>query len=411
MIHAKIVYTRIFPWGSSAAPSQIDRLQSITGDDTLGREKEHEIGRLTVLGYKQGTPTFNATLKQFEYGAMSFWYRLANLDTPASAGVDNSVDLDDLSTARFDIAGFQTDDDDVFKGTLWFPGLRVKGFNIDIANPDAIVERTFSLVGEDYILLATPSTGYYLGYEDGTKTGSGDLAIALSPVPVEYASGKYVVKVIRVRNGEATVLEEDVGAAVNTWSYNDGTKTVTIKTCIDGDICKVFYVSATAYTTPLWTNNNSDADFLNSEYCEIRMKVGSSERIYRLQTIGLDVSFDRADYKEIGNNDVVLTGIKEKTVTVSLDKYAEDCTLENILASDTAYPYINPREFSDDIQLQIKIFDDVAHTNFLIGYLITGLSPTTISANQPVNDYQKNTNKLESDNMKISDDETELAFS
>jgi hypothetical protein len=45
-----------------------------------------------------------------------------------------------------------------------------------------------------------------------------------------------------------------------------------------------------------------------------------------------------------------------------------------------------------------------------MGYLINKLSPTTLGTSQAVEDYNKVTNSLESDNLKISSDESEIAF-
>ena len=45
-----------------------------------------------------------------------------------------------------------------------------------------------------------------------------------------------------------------------------------------------------------------------------------------------------------------------------------------------------------------------------MGYLITELSPTTLGTSQAIEDYNKMTNTLESDNIKISSDLTELVF-
>ena len=45
-----------------------------------------------------------------------------------------------------------------------------------------------------------------------------------------------------------------------------------------------------------------------------------------------------------------------------------------------------------------------------MGYLITGLSPTTLGMSQDIEAYQQRTVNLESDNLKISDEITELAF-
>lgn len=400
MIHAKAVKPRIFPWLSDRAPEQINRAQDLNGDLTLNREKEYEIGRDGVLGYKKNTPAFKYTMKQFEYGSMEFWYSMANLEDPASGGLDNSVDLNDLKTKKFEIAAFLTDDNSTFEGSIWFPKLRVNGFSINIADPDAIIERNFDLIGEDYKQLP----GKYFAYQKQTASGATE-AFVLNPAAVAYASGEYIFKVLRERAGVVSELVKTTD-----WSFVNGTNTITVTGCVAADIIKVFYESSTAYTTT-WTNNDVEADFLTADSCEIRMKVGTSERIYRLQSLGIDVTFDRTDYKELGNSEIVLTGSKQETVKVSLDRYAEDFALETILAGDTVYPYINPRDFAENIQIQVLVYGEKEHTNFKIGYLMTSMTPTTMNSAQTKEDYGKRTNTLEGANFKVSDDVTELAFS
>lgn len=400
MIHSKFCKPRIFPWNNDRDPEQIDRAQDITGDLTLNREKQYEIGRDGVLGYKKNVPTFAYTMRQFEYGSMSTWYDLANREAPGS-GDDHYITLNDLKTPKCEIAAFLTDDDNTFRGTIWFPKLRVSGFSLNIADPDAIVERNFSLVGEDYKILDEK----YFSFQKATASAPGAKVITLSPAAIQWASGDYVFKVLRVRSGAVSELVE--GTGTNQWSYATGN--VTVNDCLSGDLIKVFYPSSTAYTTT-WTDNDSDSDFLTADSCEIYMKVGVSTRIYRLQSVGIDVAFERTDYKEVGNSEIVQTGVKSKTVTVSLNRYAEDFSLEDILASDTVYPFIDPRNFSEDIQLMVKIFTDKTHTTFKMGYLMNKLTPTTLNASQPVEDYHQRTNALECDNLKISDVESEIAF-
>ena len=396
MIHAKMCKPRAFPWNSARVPEQIDRLQNITGDQTLNREKVYEIGRVGRLGFKRGVPSFAYSATQFEYGSMAFFYDLANKATPGGAPYD--VDLDDLVETQTDIAAFLTDDNATFRGSIWFPGLRVNGFSINIADPDATIERSFDLIGEDYKMIDSN----YLSYETATAAGA-TTVIVLDPVPILYTATDYIFRVLRVRSGVVSELEETTD-----WTFA-APATVTVTGGVVGDVIKIYYPSATAYTTT-WTDNDSDPDLLLAEYAEIRLKVGTGTRIYRLQSVGIDVAFDRADYKEVGNSEVVQRGVNNKTVTVALNRFAEDFALEDILASDTIYPYIDPRNFAEDIQMQVKIYSEKAHTNFKIGYLITGLSPTTIGATQDVEAYQQRTCNLESDNLKISDHETEIAF-
>ena len=397
MIHAKMCKPRAFPWNNDRDPEQIDRLQNITGNQTLNREKVYEIGRVGRLGFKKSTPSFAYTATQFEYGSMAFWYDLANKEDPASGGLDNSIDLDDLVETQTDIAAFLTDDNTTFRGTIWFPNLRVNSFSVNIADPDATIERKFDLVGEDYKML----DGNYLAFQKATAAGASTV-IVLNPVSVQYALGDYIFRVLRVRSGVVSELVETID-----WTFA-APATVTVTGGVNGDIIKVYYEAATGATN--WTDNDADPDLLLAEYAEIRLKVGVSTRIYRLQSVGIDVKFDRADYKEIGNSEVVQRGVNNKTVTISLDRFAENFALEDIFASDTTYPYINPRDFAEDIQMQVLIYKEKEHTNFKIGYLVTGLSPTTIGMTQDVEAYQKRTAALESDNLKISDDITELAF-
>ena len=406
MIHSKLCKPRVFPWNSARVPEQINRAQNIGGDLTLNRTDEYEIGRIGKLGTKQETPNLPYSMAQFENGNMEFYRALANLVNPASAGLDNTVDLDDVKTKKVDISAYLTDDDNVFTGTIWFPGLRISGFSINIGDPDAIVERSFNLVGEDFIILAEK----YFAYDSAVAGGDGELTIDLDPEPIAYAASKYIFRVLRVRAGVVTELEEDVSSAYADNSYRYLGGDVIVQDCLEYDLVKVYYPADTAYET-LWSPDDVSEDFLLASYCEVYIKVGTSNRVYLLQSIGVDIALERADYKQIGDYKVVLTGSKKETVTVSLDRFNGSCTLETILAGDTDYPYINPRDFVDNVQIMIKMFKEKEHTNFLIGYVMKELSPTTLGVTQAVEDYGKKTNKLSGDNLLITDDLAECVFS
>jgi len=400
MITAKFVKPRAFPWNSARVPEQVDRLQNISGDLSLNREELWEIGREDRLGFRKQTPSLSFSATQYEYGSMKFWYDLANKEDPAS-GDDHYIDLDDLTTKKCELAAFLTDEDDVFVGTIYLPNIRVNGFSINIGDPDAIVERSFDLISEKYRII----DGEYFAYDSASVSVIGNKVITLSPVPVEYATGKYIYRVLRVRAGAVTNLAE--GTDTNQWSYATGD--VTVRDCEVSDLIKVYYVSATAYDT-LWTDNDTVPQTLQADYCEIYMKVGTGARIYRLQSVGIDVSFEREDHKEIGNSEVVQTGVTSKTVTISLNRFGENFTLEQILAGDGTMPDIDPEEFVENVQLLVKIYDDKLHSNFKIGYLCTGLTPSTLGFTQDVQANMESSNALIGTNMKISDDESEVAL-
>jgi len=405
MIHARANRPYLFPHDGDVAPGQIDRCQDLTGDVTFSKDKVYEIGRDGILGYKKNTPSLKYTLKQYEYGSMDFWYKLANINIPESAGLDESIDLDDIKAKFFDISSVLTDEDiaTTFRGTIWFPKLRVNGFSINIGDPDAIIERNFDLIGEDCKILDEK----YFAYNRYAAAGAGDKTITLSPNAIAYASGDYIFKVLRVRGSTTTELEE--GSGSNEWALTPPA-TLLVKTCEDGDIVKIYYMAATASTVPAWLDNDTDPDYLQAKNVEIYLKVGSGadERVYRLQSIGIDISFERTDYKEIGNPTVIQTGVKSKTVKVTLGRLMEDFTIEEVLRGTSVYPYIDTRNLAEDVVLTVKIFEEDTHDTFLMGYKITDLTATTISSNQPVEDYQKQNDSMESDNFLVTNDESEL---
>ena len=407
MINAKFYKPRVFPWASTRAPEQINRAQDIGGDWTANREKVNEIGRELAVGYIRKTPALAWTMTQDEYGSMAFWRSLGNKAEPVS-GANHYLTLDDFKMNVTEMAAFVTDDSNVFEGTMWFPKLRVNGFSINISAPDAILQRKFDLVGEDFLMLPEK----YFSYATGTATNSGSASfdVTLSPIAIQWALNKYIFRVLRLRSGVVTEIIEDETLTLNdTYSYSNSTHKVTVKDCTNGDVIKVFYPSDTIYTT-VWTDDDADPVALTAEMCEISMKVGTSDRIYRLQSVGIDTKFTRTDYREIGNSEMVQFGVKDTVVTISLDRYLENFSLEKILAGDPSYPFINPRDFVENIQLQVKVFEEKEHINFKQGYLITKITPTNLGNAQAQQDYGKMTTKLESDNLLISDLESEVAF-
>lgn len=405
MIKGNATDPRIFPWNNDRDPSQIDRVTEMTGDVTLNQEKLYELGRTLKLGVHKLTPSCPTTLTQNEYGSMAFWRDLANIEDPASGALDESVDLDDLKSTKFDISAYMTDEDGTFKGTAYFPKQRLSGFSINIADPDAMVIRSFDLAGEQCRIIKDN----YLAFEKKTATIAIE-TVTLTPSPIEYAAGKYIYRVLRVRSGVVSELIEDATSlyADNTWRYSAGT--VIVQTCVAGDVIKVFYAAATAYAT-LWTDNDSDDAALYADQCTIYLKVGAGvdQQVYRLQSVGIDAVLERADYKEIGSTEIVQTGVKSKTVTVTLGRILEDFTIEEILGNIGAYKDINVENLVDTITLTVKIYTDNTKTTFKMGYKITGLSPTALKPLGATPEEMDTADvTMESDNFLCTVDESEL---
>jgi len=404
MIKGNASVCRVYPWNSDRSPSQVDRVTELTGDVTLNQEKLYELGRTLKLGVHKLTPSCPVTLTQNEYGSMDFWRSLANIVDPASGALDESVDLDDLKSTRFDISAYLTDEDGSFKGTVYFPKQRLSGFSINIADPDAMVVRSFDLAGEQCRIIKDN----YLAFEKKTATGTIE-TVTLDPAAIEYAAGKYIYRVLRVRSGVVSELIEDNASpyADNTWRYSAGT--VIVQTCVVSDIIKVFYPAASAYET-LWADND-DVAALYADQCTIYLKIGAgtNQQVYMLQSLGIDVVLERADYKQIGSKEIAQTGVKSKTVTVTLGRILEDFTIEEILGNIGAYKDINVENLTDTISLTVKIFTDNTKSTFKCGYKISNLSATALKPlGARPEDMDSADNTMESDNFFISPDETEI---
>lgn len=387
MIHSSYFRPKIMPVLADLNPVEIDRLQELSGSGTLNRTKIEEIGRDGIVDWKKSIPSVNLTLRQLEYGSMEFFRKLANKGDSVT-----QIDFTDFKTPKSDIACYKTDDDGTFLGTIWYPGTRVSGFSVNVGDPEALIERNFTLVGEDEVMLK--DGGKYLIHKRFTATGGADETFTVNdPVPAADPdnSGQFLFKVVRVRSGTATELVHGTN-----WSY-DGTDTLTINgTSVAGDVIKVWY-SAASYVggeTP-FTVNDSDLAGVSADSCDIFLV--TTDRVSRLQSVSLEVSLDRYDVKEVGNKDTVAYGTRDITTRVTLGKILEDYTIEEILRGKAGQSYskIDVREFSSNLSLIIKIYEDNSKETFKMGYKCTDLAPSGTELGTPTSDYVNRSATLE----------------
>ena len=389
MIHTSDVKPTVFPHGGTGTRAEIDRLQDLSASISLNRTKIKEIGTDDVVGWKSSLPSVSLTLRQLEYGNIEFWNKLGN-----QADSSTLVDFDDMKTAFCDIAAYKTEESTGnFLSTVLYPKVRTSGFSISIGDPDASLERNFTLVGEDeftyqgdnqYVIYVekTVESG-----EAGTVSlvmGAGDYANYPDPVDDPDNSATYEIRVTRVRSGTATDLVNGTD-----FTYTSGTKTWAIGSCLTDDIIRIWY-TATTYivgSTP-FTSNTSDEAEISADSCSIYL--ATTNYVYRLQSATIDVSYDRADYKEIGNKEVVLRGAKEITATVTLGRFLEAYTVEEVLRGVTTdYGKIDIREFpTTGSNLIIKVYSDNTKSTFKLGYRVTGLNVTSFDKSTPVDDYE-----------------------
>jgi len=394
---------RVFPYNGDVSDSEIDRCQSIEPSVSLNREEVNEIGRDGVVGYLKRTPTVEYSLTQYEYGSFEFWRKITN----KADSVDTLV-LNDFKTPMVDLVAYLTDDDTTFKGSIWYPELRVSGFSFSIADPDAVIERTFDFVGEKAHIFQG-NNKYFIYNRALMESGdTGDVDIDLSAKPPvlnpDLPAGDdsdYFLRILRVRGTATTEL-----AFTTDYTYVSGTQILTVKNSQVGDVVKTYYTSSTAPDT-LFSNNDSDTAGVLADSVDIELV--SSGTLYRLQSASIEVAFDREDNKEIGNKEVVQRGISDKTVTVTLGRLLEDFSLEEAMRGVSAdYGNIDVSLLEDDLALVIKVYTDNTKSTFKYGLKATGLSPVDLGGGATVQEYTNRDVSLEGKSLTITADELEL---
>ena len=411
MLHASKFQPEIIPINGSAAAQTISRAQAMDPTGTLNRQKINEIGRLETVGWVKKTPTITYKLTQTEYGSFDFWRKLTN-----SADSVQTIDLTNFRIASFDIAAFLTDDDGSFRGTLVYPHLRTTSFDLNIGSPDATIERTFNFVGEKAVTFRG-NAPYFISV-DKTSTGPSDNLIdcsvrapAINPdVPVGFSNAqKYIFRLMRTRAGISTLLDP-----VLDYTYNTGTKMVTVVDAQNLDFFRVWFASASAPAT-LFTKNDVDAAGLNADTSSIYMYIPASGEpnsqayVYRLQSVALAVAFTRSDLKEIGNPEVVQLGINEYKTTVKLGRILEKFTIEEVLrGAGTDYPVLDISKLSTNVSLIIKIFTDNTKQTLLYGMKLDKLTPTDVTQGAAANQYVKADDSLEGETVIISTDNAQI---
>ena len=406
MIHSSYYQPRVYPYGGSGASAEIDRLQEFSGTVTTNREKINEIGRDGTVDWRKGIPSVALTLRQLEYGSIEFWRKLAN-----KADSVTSITLNDFKTSVVDMAGFQTDDSGTFLGTVWYPKLRTNGWGINIGDPESLIERSFSLIGEDQI--SWSDSNKYLIYLESTATGTGHMIVigsggfATYPDPVNdprSSGASQILRVVRIRAGVASEL-----VITTDYTWSSSTNLLNIPASASGDLYKITYTAGSYITggTP-FTLNDTDLGGISADSCSIYLRV--SNYVYRLQSVSVDVSLTREDVKEVGNSEVVQRGVKEKTVKITLGRILEDYTLERILiGAPASFGAYDVRNFQDDMTLSIYCYSDKDKGTFKIGYKFTNLSPTSTDIAVPTKDYVKAGTVLEGEEAIIASTTAELA--
>jgi hypothetical protein len=403
MIHSEFGYqTKIWPVYADVDGGNIDRAQSIDPAVTMNSEEVKECGRDSerdgVLGYDKGIPAVAYKVTQLDYSTLAIFKKLAG-----KADSVDSLTLNDFKTPASDITTLLTDDSGVVKGTYLYSELRLNSFAFNIGDPNARIERTFNLVGEA-VKLTKVGAKYVIYKRAEVESGEeGDFDIVLTaPVPaINPDTSKYIERLVRVRAGVAEKLVE--GTTDDTYAYVNGTTTLTVHGAEVGDAYRVCHFAAEHVTgVEPYEVNDDDPATMKAYHAEIL--VGTSQRLYRLQSISVDVTLDRSDEGAIGTKDKIGRGISKKTVKITLGEILDEFTVEDVIRGEVSgYTVMDVANLSDDITVMVKVFGDYPHETFAWGMKSTGMMPTDYSATASVENYVKKNVSLQGSALLLSE--------
>lgn len=402
LIHNSYYRPRVFNARGTGSDCEIDRVQSIDITGTPNREKIEEVGRDGIVGYLEQIPDISVRISQLEYGELEFFQALTN-----GALTDASVTQNSFKTPFSDISIYQLDDDGTFKGTLWLPRLRVAGFGWNISDPKSKIERSFDLVGEDWITFQ--GANKYLIHKSATVasgevTSAGGYDITLSdpsPVADPDDTDDYVLRVVRVRSGTSTELVHDT-------DYTDNASTLSITSAQIGDTYKYVY-SAGSYISgsSYFVDNDSNDEGTLAD--QVTLEITDGNTAYRCQSASIDIRFDREDVFEIGNKNVVQRGLRDTTVTVTLDKFPEDFDYQAFIRGQgSTYGKLDLRKHTDEFEFDMKVYTDNDKGTFAFGFKSTDMRVTEIRNNAAVSGYSSIGITLEGKTFTLSETEGDI---
>lgn len=408
--HASATKPRVYPWNGDTQPIDIDRVQAISGGVNQPQELVYEIGRLDKVCTDLKILEEKCTLTQLEYGEIDFYLALANKAATPSGGLQ----LSDFDDSLVDIISVGKDKfNGTMEQTLWLPKLSVNSLTFNVANADARIERSVDLGGDFFRILKDANKIFMQKiYTVPSGYAAAPYAIVISdPAPVvnPNVASKYIERVLRVRSGVTTELE-----LTTDYTWTNGTTTLSVLSATTGDIIKVAYTTGSFGTGGDYTSlNDVDLCYINADSVTVTLESaaqGVEVELDRLTSLNITATLNRISEGVIGLREKLLKNVQNYDVKVALNGRVKDATIEEALMGQVGnnFGILDPDFYKTDLVLRVKVYEDSTKTTFKLGYKVTGLafSDTTQDAN--ANDFWSNGINLTSDNMLISDTESDI---
>ena len=128
-----------------------------------------------------------------------------------------------------------------------------------------------------------------------------------------------------------------------------------------------------------------------------------------MQSVAADITFDRFDVRDIGDKDIIQTGVRDVSCRLTLGRILDQWTIEEVLRGEVAdYGKLDIRKFIDELNLIIYIYEDDTKSTLKTGYKFTDLAPVGLDDGTPLNEYVNRGVTLEGELGFVTNDINEL---
>lgn len=402
--HARAVSPYFIP-NKGGSADDFHGLTDIGVDISVTSENVYVVGRKTKCATDRETPEATIPLTQFERGEVDTFKTLANVSAEPSGGFD----VLDFNTSLVDVVYYVKDE---FNGTVeasvWMPKCAISSFTLNVDDPQGRITRDIELSSDDERVF-TGDNKFLIHKQDTAPSGtSGAYSIDVSdPVPVvdPHNSGAYIFRVDRTRSGSTETI--------TTWTYDSGNNEIDVTDALTGDVYNVYYSASSFGSAGDPTSVDSDSPcFLKAENVTILISDGTTEvEMDRLQSLTITATLNRIDENVLGNDERVLREISDTPVTVDASGRIKNWRVErafmNSLNSENLASSV--KVFNDNVRVTVKIYSNSDKDTFLIGYQVDNLSLSDKSLAFTANEFGTADMSAESDDLKITTTEGDLA--
>jgi len=402
--HARSVSPWFIP-NKGGIPRDLHGITSVSGGASVASEDIFVVGKSDKCATDKAIPESTLTITQLERGEIGSYLTLANLDSEPVGGLE----LLDFSSSLVDVALYERANfDGAIEQTFWFPKMAISSIALDIGDPEARIERSFDLVGDNE---------HQLNYDNkilihkNDVAGSGvagaypiDLTSAGIPELDPNNSGVYILRVDRTRAG--------ITETITAYTYNPTGEVLTITSALTGDEYNIYYsASAFGVDGDPTTVDSASPCFLKADSVTVLLSDGTTEiELDLLTSLSISATLNRLEEAVIGNDEKIVKEVESTTVDVSLSGRVKESTFAEAFMGQLGNDWgiTDVKKFLDNVRVTVKLYSDATKSTFLIGYQVDNLSFTDDTQDFTANEFGTLDVSASSTNMLITTTEGDL---